>query len=582
MADDSSELRAPQADTIQVLLIEDSPTDVMLVEQMLADAVAARFTLESVDRLAAGLERLAQGNVDVVILDLGLPDSLGLETVDRVRAEAPDVPVVVQTGLDDQAVGIDAVQKGAQDYLVKGDLTSSLLERTIRHAIGRQGMQAELKKQAEELRESETRYRTFFEFSPIPLREEDHSGIKAYIDDLRSSGVEDFKSYFDEHPEAVANCARMVKVVDANRATVRLYAAESREELRERFGAAMGEESYNAFRDELLAIAAGETTFQCETVARSFADEKRDIVLRWRVAPGYEDTLSRVWVSVIDLTKRKRAEEALRDNLAQLLAAQRIQERLLPEAPPSLSGFDIAGATYPAEFAAGDYFDYVAMLNESVGFVVGDVSGHGFGPALLTASTRAYLRLFAMARSNVGTILTLANSALAQETEPEHYVTLLLARLDPDVRSLAYVNAGHPSGYVLDLSGAVKATLESKELPLAVVPDTEYPAGDSVALEPGDTVFLLTDGIVEARSPEDALFGPERALEVVRANLSKAASEIIQTLYHAVCDFSGLKKPSDDVTAVVIRVEPEMESAERGTPQTRSAERGTRSNGPET
>ena len=86
---------------------------------------------------------------------------------------------------------------------------------------------------------------------------------------------------------------------------------------------------------------------------------------------------------VEDVTDRRRAELALREQEMQLLVAQKMQEQLLPEAPPALPGFDIGGGSYPAEFTAGDFFDYLAMPNGIVGFVISDVSGHGFGPALL-------------------------------------------------------------------------------------------------------------------------------------------------------------------------------------------------------
>ena len=263
-----------------------------------------------------------------------------------------------------------------------------------------------------------------------------------------------------------------------------------------------------------------------------------------------------VSAAIRDVTERKRVERAIRENEAQLLAAQRIQEHLLPDAPPALSGFDIAGALYPAEFAAGDYFDYLAMRDGSLGVVIGDVSGHGFGPALLMASTHALLRSLANHHTQLGEILGIANSILAEQTEADRFVTLLFGCLDVRSRSFVYANAGHATGYVLDISGRVKARLESTALPLAILPDAEFPTADPIALEPGDIVLLLTDGIPEARSSEDVPFGDQRALEIVRENRDRTAREITESLYRAVRDFSGGKKPIDDVTTVVIKMEP--------------------------
>src|SRR6266850_2320581 len=121
--------------------------------------------------------------------------------------------------------------------------------------------------------------------------------------------------------------------------------------------------------------------------------------------------------------------------------------------------FEISGASYPAEATGGDYFDYVPLRDGTLGVVIGDVTGHGFGPALLMAELRAYLRAFLLTRSDVGEILGLLNCALADDAPEGYFATLLLARLDPTTRSLVYASAGHMPGYILAPSGEVKAVL---------------------------------------------------------------------------------------------------------------------------
>jgi len=129
-----------------ILFIEDNPGDARLVREMLVEAEGARFELECVDRLSAGLGRLAEGGIDCVLLDLTLPDSTELDTFERVQAQAPEIPIVIISGLDDEALAIEAVQKGAQDYLVKSYLGSYVLARTIRYAIERKRMEEELER----------------------------------------------------------------------------------------------------------------------------------------------------------------------------------------------------------------------------------------------------------------------------------------------------------------------------------------------------------------------------------------------------------------------------------------------------
>src|SRR5438105_545769 len=123
---------------IKVLLIEDNPADARLIEVMLAEARGLDFELSWADSLTAGMQRLATQPADVVLLDLGLPESTGLETLQRLFAHDTKVPtLVVLSGLTDEVIAVQALKSGAQDYLVKGQVDSALLVRAIRYAIGR-------------------------------------------------------------------------------------------------------------------------------------------------------------------------------------------------------------------------------------------------------------------------------------------------------------------------------------------------------------------------------------------------------------------------------------------------------------
>jgi diguanylate cyclase (GGDEF)-like protein len=124
-------------DVVRVLLVEDDPDDQLLVREMLREA-AADAVLTSCDRLSAGLEPIADGLADLVLLDLSLPDADGLDGLLRLRKLAPEVPVVILTGNTDTQTGVEAVHAGAQDYLVKGEVNGEQLARTMRHAVERQ------------------------------------------------------------------------------------------------------------------------------------------------------------------------------------------------------------------------------------------------------------------------------------------------------------------------------------------------------------------------------------------------------------------------------------------------------------
>ena len=130
---------------LHVLYVEDDPLDARLVQEelRLADS-RTRVNLEWVDRLETGLGQLAVRQVDAILLDLDLPDSTGLDTLQRTLRSAPSVPVVVMTGRTDEAVGIQAMEAGAQDYLIKGQVDGRLLIRSIRYAVQRKQAEREM------------------------------------------------------------------------------------------------------------------------------------------------------------------------------------------------------------------------------------------------------------------------------------------------------------------------------------------------------------------------------------------------------------------------------------------------------
>jgi serine phosphatase RsbU (regulator of sigma subunit) len=192
------------------------------------------------------------------------------------------------------------------------------------------------------------------------------------------------------------------------------------------------------------------------------------------------------------------------------------------------------------------------MLDGCLGVVLGDVSSHGMGPALLMSETRACLRTLAQVHSDVGEILTRANRVLAADTSDFHFVTLAMARLDPVARSMIYASAGQ-RGYLLR-AGLDVEILDSTSLPLGVRDDTVVPASSSIPLASGDMVVFFTDGVVEAESPGRVRFGFTRALETIRGERETSAAEIIDTLYREILGFSRNMPQADDITIVVVKV----------------------------
>lgn len=134
-----------KANTISALLIEDNLDSVQLIQEELNEERHSKFKLQYAERLSAGLELLRDRDFDVILLDMSLPDSQGIDTLTRVHDQTPEIPIIVLTNHDDESFAIETVQKGAQDYLIKSCLDGNLLARSIRYAIERCRMLENLK-----------------------------------------------------------------------------------------------------------------------------------------------------------------------------------------------------------------------------------------------------------------------------------------------------------------------------------------------------------------------------------------------------------------------------------------------------
>ncbi len=137
---------------ITVLVVEDDADDAVLIQRYLSNALKVPFQMKHADRLSKGLEYLQGGGFDVVLLDLGLPDGHGLGSFEMAHARAPHVPIIVLTGHNDDELAIEAVQKGAQDYLVKYQVSGDLLKRSIRYAIERQKLLTQIEQSTKEIK----------------------------------------------------------------------------------------------------------------------------------------------------------------------------------------------------------------------------------------------------------------------------------------------------------------------------------------------------------------------------------------------------------------------------------------------
>jgi PAS domain S-box-containing protein len=164
------------------------------------------------------------------------------------------------------------------------------------------------------LQESEERFRGLFEDSPVSLWVEDFSVVKKRLDALRAEGVKDMRTYLESHPEEVSDCAALTKIVDVNKAGISLFKAKKKDDLLKNLSEILSPQSFKEFRQELIYLHEGKTKFSWEGKSLTMDSELIDTNLSWSVVPGYENDLSKVLVSIEDITERKRIKETLQEN----------------------------------------------------------------------------------------------------------------------------------------------------------------------------------------------------------------------------------------------------------------------------
>ncbi|MGA8904161.1 MAG: PAS domain S-box protein, partial [Candidatus Bathyarchaeia archaeon] len=310
-----------------------------------------------------------------------------------------------------------------------------------------------VKERSGKLAESEARYRRLFEGSPISLWEEDFSEVKKYLDDLRSRGIRNLRRYFIEHPEDLAKCATMVKILDVNEATLRLYGAKTVEELGGELGRVFTHEFHDRFREELVALGEGKTQFASEFDNQTLAGDTKHVSLILSVIPGYEDTLAKVLVSTIDLTERKEMEQRLQQ-AERLAAVGETAAMVGHDLRNPLQG--IAGAVHLLKqeaLTAKERDEMLRLIEDSVGYsdaIVGDLTEYSAEIKLnLIETTPKSIVREALAKVSVPGMVTVHDRSEERPT----------IKVDSDRMTRVFINLvdnaidAMPQGGILTISG---------------------------------------------------------------------------------------------------------------------------------
>jgi serine phosphatase RsbU (regulator of sigma subunit) len=239
-----------------------------------------------------------------------------------------------------------------------------------------------------------------------------------------------------------------------------------------------------------------------------------------------------------------------------LRMARRIQESILPKEMPSIEGLEFSAFWNPARAVSGDFYDFIEFPDGKLGLLVGDVTDKGMPAALVMATTRSVLRVAAKKRLSPGSVLSLVNDLLCPDMPQHMFVTCLCAEFDPSSGHLRFANAGHDLPYQLTDKGPVE--LRATGFPLGLLPGMSYEENEA-DLEPGDSLLLYSDGLVEAHNSQGGMFGFPRLRQVLVEYLSgkkpapSGPASLVEFLNRKLEEFTGPDwEQEDDVTLVVL------------------------------
>ena len=250
------------------------------------------------------------------------------------------------------------------------------------------------------------------------------------------------------------------------------------------------------------------------------------------------------------LVREQEAEAATRQRFEQELEVARlIQQNFLPKELPDLPGWQVAAYYRPAREVGGDFYDVIPLPDGRVAFVVGDVTDKGVPAALVMSATRSVLRASATRLIEPGVVLERVNEHLCPDMPAKMFVTCLYGVLDPASGRLRFANAGHDLPYVKTADGVIE--LRARGMPLGLMPGMDYEEKEAV-LEPGDSVLLHSDGVVEAHDPDRDMFGFPRLKETMAG--SPGGQELIDRVIAVLEAFTGPgSEQEDDITMVTLQ-----------------------------
>jgi len=252
-----------------------------------------------------------------------------------------------------------------------------------------------------------------------------------------------------------------------------------------------------------------------------------------------------------DFIAEKREKERMQQELE---IARKIQDSLLPEKTPSVPGLDIGAITFPAKEVGGDFYDFIQVDPQNLGFVIADVSGKGVPAALFMSLSRAIIRANAFRNQNCADAIIQSNKLIEEDSKTCMFVTVFYGILETSTNLYRYVNAGHNPPILIRSGSDQTETLSTAGgIALGIFEDIELQESH-VQLQPGDLLIHYTDGITEAFNDKGEEFGEERLVEVILTNRTLTAADLVKATIAAVEAFADGYPQTDDITLIVLKM----------------------------
>jgi len=534
----------PESETIRVLYMEDDPGLARLFQKQMT---RAGYHVDIATDGESGMAMFRSGSYDALAVDQTMPGPDGLDVIRVLGAEGLLPATVMVSGSGDESVAVEAMKLGADDYVVKdsGGGYLKLLPSVIEQALRRRRVLQDKISAEEALRESESKM----------------SGILSSMDD--SVFVFDAEGRITDTYPPDAKLSLPSQYLQMPMSEV------MPEGILETFVRAFdqtrhGEVSRVEFS---LPIDDEETWFSVNLSPMLVSGEFSGAVAVLRDITeliAYREQLRRANERLEERVQERTRE--LREAQAQLLAQQRLQQEmklaaevqtsLLPHSIPTMAGFDIAVAASPAHFVSGDFYDFISQTERGCCMAVADISGKGVPAALLTSTARTLLRAEATPGDSLSAILERVSRALHDDlVHAEMFITVLLARLDAIAGTVTIANAGHTDTLWWRHQTRSLEILSSTGLPVGILEDAPV-SEQTITLQPGDILVAYSDGITEAASSTEELFGLERLKGTVAKHADASADDLTATIVDAVMEFGEQAPLSDDLTLIVVRALP--------------------------